>query len=92
MSSFFNTDGTPDNRYRQRVKRRKSCKKGKKWKHEQYFTLGKTKCAICGEQMNWELGEVTMDHIIPLAQGGKDAKSNWQLAHLECNKSKGSSK
>jgi len=27
----------------------------------------------------------TIDHIVPLAQGGDDTRDNVQLAHFECN-------
>lgn len=49
------------------------------------------KCGICG----WPLprapinGEVHIDHVVPLARGGADEKSNLQLAHAVCNLRKG---
>lgn len=31
----------------------------------------------------------TIDHIVPLADGGDDVRSNVQLAHFICNSMKG---
>lgn len=35
------------------------------------------------------LGSVTVDHIIPLSQGGEDRVGNMQPAHVKCNRDKG---
>jgi len=43
-------------------------------------------CALCGLQMDKE----SIDHIVPLSKGGTNFISNIQLAHLTCNKRKGS--
>jgi 5-methylcytosine-specific restriction endonuclease McrA len=43
------------------------------------------RCAICGGSMvEWEV-----DHVIPLARGGRHEESNVQLAHPKCNRRKG---
>jgi hypothetical protein len=44
-------------------------------------------CGICGEQADPDQWEV--DHIVPLAAGGKHILSNVQVAHPACNASKG---
>jgi 5-methylcytosine-specific restriction endonuclease McrA len=36
------------------------------------------------------LESLEIDHIIPLAEGGRDDESNWALLHKECNRKKGS--
>lgn len=46
------------------------------------------RCAICGRKIK-SLDDLTIDHIIPLAEGGKNEIENFQLAHKACNESKG---
>lgn len=52
-------------------------------------------CAICGRAVNFDLTfpnpwSATLDHIIPVAKGGDPASiDNLQLAHLQCNRMKG---
>ena len=45
-------------------------------------------CHLCGQAIGpfeaWH-----MDHIVPLAQGGTDARGNLAAAHARCNLSKG---
>lgn len=52
--------------------------------HEQQNNL----CFICEEKIDLDLHIVNIDHIIPLANYGKDNKNNFALAHEHCNKSK----
>lgn len=51
------------------------------------------KCGICGKKVPdvaWPHPmSASLDHIIPLSQGGSHAPSNVQLAHLRCNTAKG---
>ncbi|MBB34359.1 MAG: hypothetical protein CME88_17865 [Hirschia sp.] len=37
----------------------------------------------------WKKTRPTFDHIIPIAKGGGDERSNLQLAHASCNRLKG---
>lgn len=50
-------------------------------------------CHICGFPIDYSTrGEATsfeMDHVVPLAKGGKDAVENVRAAHKACNRSKG---
>ena len=46
------------------------------------------RCAICGRKIK-DLDDLTIDHIIPLAKGGKNTIENYQLAHKKCNELKG---
>ncbi len=51
-------------------------------------------CQICHKRVNKKLKYpnpmcASLDHIIPLSEGGHDLYSNVQLAHLRCNLSKG---
>lgn len=43
-------------------------------------------CHYCGEK--FKAGELTMDHVIPVARGGKSTKSNIVLCCKECNTEK----
>jgi 5-methylcytosine-specific restriction endonuclease McrA len=45
-------------------------------------------CGICGAPV--EVADFSIDHIIPLSRGGHHVASNLQVAHLRCNKAKGS--
>lgn len=51
-------------------------------------------CAICGEGINPELRypdrmSVSLDHIVPLSQGGAHSMQNAQAAHWICNVKRG---
>lgn len=43
-----------------------------------------SRCAICGKKIR-DFEDLTVDHIIPLAKGGKNTIENCQLAHKSCN-------
>lgn len=46
------------------------------------------KCFICRKEIDLELHNTNIDHIVPLANKGKDAEENFALTHESCNKSK----
>ena len=46
-------------------------------------------CALCGKHM--DDGEYEVDHIVPHKYGGGNESTNIQLAHISCNREKGSS-
>ena len=67
---------------------------------EQLWSSQQGLCAICGEPMPkgrfdtphatvWKKKRPTFDHIRPRKKGGTDAPENLQLAHAECNWTKG---
>jgi hypothetical protein len=47
-------------------------------------------CFICGKRIDLDLhaGQLDIDHIEPLAVGGKDELGNFALTHSTCNRSK----
>ena len=52
------------------------------------------RCGICGEKVNKGIEyphpkSASLDHIVPLAEGGEHSKANCQLAHFSCNARKG---
>ncbi len=46
------------------------------------------KCFICGNIIDLKLNATNVDHIVPLANRGKDSDENFALTHESCNKSK----
>jgi len=46
------------------------------------------KCFICGETIDLDIQNINIDHIKPLANGGKDETTNFAITHEHCNKSK----
>lgn len=53
-------------------------------------------CQICTEEIDRSLAwphrrSVSLDHIVPIAGGGRHVRSNVQCAHLGCNSAKGAS-
>lgn len=57
-----------------------------KFKTQLLWENGK-RCAICGKRITC-FDDLTVDHIIPLAKGGRNVIENCQLAHRECNERK----
>ncbi|MDG0818091.1 HNH endonuclease [Bdellovibrio svalbardensis] len=53
------------------------------WKQE----LGKGLCYHCGNR--FKPAELTMDHLIPIARGGKSNKNNCVPSCKDCNSKKG---
>ncbi len=50
------------------------------------FKRDRFTCQYCGKQPGGD--ELTMDHVVPRAQGGESGWTNCVLACLECNKRK----
>lgn len=45
-------------------------------------------CFICEDEIDLELHLTNIDHIVPLANKGKDSEVNFAVTHESCNKSK----
>ena len=61
--------------------------------HEEYTKLTKelhtiqgATCYICGKSIDLDLQQTNIDHIVPLANKGKDDKNNFALTHESCNR------
>lgn len=62
-------------------------------RHRRQIARTQPDCGICGYPIDYSLGWLhpeafTVDHIMPLAKGGKDVLENKQAAHRKCNRSK----
>jgi 5-methylcytosine-specific restriction protein A len=81
---FFNIDSDPENAKRIKKERDKAreLKRTPWWKNQ----LHKGTCHYCGEQFLPE--QLSMDHVVPLARGGKSTKGNIVPSCVECNKKK----
>ncbi len=71
----------PEQTAREREKARE-LRKSQWWKNE----LAKGKCHYCGG--TFPSDELTMDHVIPVARGGRSEKGNVVPACKECNNKK----
>lgn len=77
--------------------RRRALKKGatiEDFKPSEIFERDEWTCGICSEPVDRSLRwpdplSVSLDHIVPLAQGGAHSRANTQCAHLTCNVRKG---
>lgn len=55
---------------------------------KELFSIQNGKCFICQKNIDLDVQETDVDHVIPLANKGKDVKSNFALTHAPCNRSK----
>lgn len=55
---------------------------------EKLWEIQSHRCFICEKEIDLDVQSVNIDHIRPLANGGKDEPANLALAHEHCNKSK----
>lgn len=55
---------------------------------EKLSNIQSSMCFICQKKIDLEIQETNIDHIVPLANKGKDAEDNFAVTHASCNKSK----
>jgi hypothetical protein len=58
----------------------------RRWKVER-LAIDPT-CGFCGKDLT--LPTASVDHLVSLAEGGRDDESNWELSCQRCNAEKGS--
>ncbi len=75
-SDFLPTDPSQIRRERERAR---ELRKTMWWKNQ----LGKRVCYHC--EQTFQIDELTMDHLIPLARGGKSNKKNIVVSCKQCN-------
>jgi len=55
---------------------------------EKLLRIQNNVCFICGKKIDVDIQTTNIDHIVPLANKGKDAEDNFAVTHESCNKSK----
>ena len=82
--SYFEIDPDPETAKRIRKERDKAraLKRTPWWKQQ----LHKGRCNYCGNP--FQPDQLSMDHVVPLARGGKSTKGNIVPACQECNRKK----
>jgi 5-methylcytosine-specific restriction endonuclease McrA len=58
-----------------------------KFSRENVFARDRGRCQYCGER--FPSAELTYDHVVPRAQGGRTIWENIVMACVECNRAKG---
>jgi 5-methylcytosine-specific restriction protein A len=81
MDEWFDLQADPAHVAREREKAR-ALRKSAWWQRR----VGKGLCAYCGKAFLPR--DLTMDHVVPVARGGKSAKGNVVPACKECNNKK----
>jgi 5-methylcytosine-specific restriction endonuclease McrA len=82
MSDFFHFDGIDEATIRREKDKARKLRKSRWW--QQKLAVGI--CYYCGSL--FEPHELTMDHIVPLARGGRSTKDNLVACCKECNNRK----
>ena len=82
VNQIFFVAASAEHQKREKAKAREM-RKSQWWRQE----LGKGLCYHCGQKFKPE--ELTMDHLLPIARGGKTNKKNCVTSCKECNSKKG---
>lgn len=83
--------------WREKARRRyerKRCNGKVGYEREEIFERDGWTCQLCGEQVDRgarfpDPAMASIDHVVPVAEGGADTPENVQTAHLGCNWSRG---
>ncbi len=81
---YFEIDPDPETAKSIRLEREKArkLKQSQWWKNQ----ISRGICHYCGQKV--PLTELSMDHIVPLARGGKSTRGNVVTACRSCNQTK----
>ena len=79
MNDFFHFDGMDEAEIRREKDKARKLRKSRWWQRK----LAAGICYYCREI--YEPKDLTMDHIIPLARGGRSTKDNLVACCKECN-------
>ncbi|MEK6628132.1 MAG: HNH endonuclease [Bdellovibrionota bacterium] len=82
MSDIYFTPASDSHKKKEKEKA-KVLRSGTWWKQ----VLGKGVCYHC--ELKFKASELTMDHLIPIARGGKSDKKNCVPSCKDCNTKKG---
>lgn len=82
MADYFGFDGIDDKTLRREKARARELRQSRWWKEKIAAGL----CYYCGAKK--ERDELTMDHLVPLARGGRSTRDNLVCACRQCNSRK----
>ena len=82
MNDFFQFDGVDEAEIRREREKARKLRKSRWWQQK----LSGGVCYYCGKLFKPK--ELTMDHIVPLARGGRSTKDNLVACCKECNNKK----
>lgn len=82
MSDFFQFDGVDEAEIRREKDKARKLRKSRWWQEK----LAACRCYYCTQAFKPK--DLTMDHIVPLARGGRSTKDNLVACCKECNNKK----
>jgi 5-methylcytosine-specific restriction protein A len=82
MNDFFHFDGIDEAEIRREKDKARTLRKSRWW--QQRLAIGV--CYYCGGLFKPK--DLTMDHIVPLARGGRSTKDNLVTCCKDCNNKK----
>jgi len=82
MSDFFHFDGVDEAEIRREKDKARKLRKSRWWQQKRAIGV----CYYCGKLFKPK--DLTMDHIVPLARGGRSTKDNLVASCKECNTKK----
>jgi len=82
MSDFFHFDGVDEAEIRREKEKARKLRKSRWW--QQKLAIGA--CYYCAKPFKPK--DLTMDHLVPLARGGRSTKDNLVTCCKECNNKK----
>lgn len=82
MNDFFHFDGIDEAEIRREKDKARKLRQSRWWQQK----LASGICYYCGG--NFKPGNLTMDHIVPLARGGRSTKDNLVVCCKACNTKK----
>lgn len=82
MADYFSIDGTDEAEIRAERAKARELRKSRWWQQKTAPGL----CHYCGKKFTFK--QLSMDHVVPLARGGRSTKDNLVPACKSCNTKK----
>ncbi|MEE4240320.1 MAG: HNH endonuclease signature motif containing protein [Desulfopila sp.] len=82
MTDLYDFDGVSESEIRRQKAKARELRKTRWWQQKS----GSSICWYCRKKVPPQ--DITMDHVVPLAQGGKSSKDNLVPACKNCNTKK----
>lgn len=79
MMEYFNLDGVDEATIKRERAKARELKKSRWWQQKTASGL----CYYCGRKFTYK--QLTMDHLVPLARGGRSTKDNLVPSCKKCN-------